>query len=173
MCISTDPLTDVSIAELWQRSGGISSRRVNRAQSLKSSPRRTIRTRLPLGGRTSRRSFMSSMYVQSALLGIHGLAASSQTELAITTYWMAEDIDRNLLMGQDVTPGRNPSVGAICHPLTTECLPSPRLNQASDAECYGVCALCFRKTSDRSMRMQTMVRFSSSLPASHTLFSYQ
>ena len=60
-------------------------------------------------------------------IGHSQLIASFQTELGIDTRMMVEDIDRNVLTGQDGAPGTDNSVRAICHPSTTECLPSPRL----------------------------------------------
>ena len=52
MPVRSDPLTKVSIAELWPRSRGISLRRVNGAQFLDSSTQRTTTMVSLLGGRT-------------------------------------------------------------------------------------------------------------------------
>ena len=60
--------TELSIAELWQRSRGRSSSGVSGARSLDYSMRRTTKILSPVGGKTSTGSFRSSTCVHSVLI---------------------------------------------------------------------------------------------------------
>ena len=92
-------LTDLSIAELWQRLRGRSSSRVDEMHSLDSSTQGRIKRLLLPGSWTSIRSFTSSTYVQSALPGSR-CSPPIQTELEINTHAMVAGAHRDVLTGQ-------------------------------------------------------------------------
>ena len=129
-------LTVLSIAELWQRSKGRSSNRMNGAQFLDLSMRKMIRKRSLLGSWTSTGSFRSSPCVQPRF---HLVAADRfffQTELVMNTHIMVSDLHRNASTGQEGTSGQCLSVSAASCPPTTVSSPSLDSNQIDDLENY-------------------------------------
>ena len=72
----------------------------------------------------------------------HTVVGDTHTAVA-DTRTMVSDIHRIVLTGQEVSSGKNRSVGAACHLLTVDFLPSPRLKPGQNTEYYQIPRLKF------------------------------